>query len=67
MELDVNYPTACNLYLDGHHVDSFMRRTRERVPLTIEQGIISESSSAPFIFSPLDVTGEKALPSLPAA
>lgn len=38
---------------------SFMRRIREPGSLTIEQGIVSESSSAPFIFSPLVVTGEK--------
>ena len=59
MELDVRFPSACDLYLDGRFADSFCRSRRDIEPIVIEHAIVSESSSAPFMFSPLVVTGEK--------
>lgn len=59
MELDVPFTSACDLYLDGRPAESFLRRRTETQPIVIENGIVSESSSAPFVFSPLVVTGEK--------
>ena len=46
------------LYLDGHCARLALRRNAK--PMTY-QHIVSESSYIPFLFSPLVVTGEKAL------
>ena len=61
MGLDVPFPSACELYLDGRLADSFCCLRGDSGPVVIEHAMISESSFAPFIFSPLVVTGEKAL------
>ena len=37
------------------------RQIHDPDPITFRHGIVSESSMAPFLFSPLVVTGEKAL------
>jgi hypothetical protein len=61
MELDIQFPTACDLYLDGRLTESYSRRRAERDPiLNIVYGVVSELTSAPFIFGQSIVTGEKA-------
>ena len=59
MELDAEYPSVADLYLDGNRSKSYVRRSAEPKPMTMMHGVVSETSSAPFIFSPLDVTGGK--------
>ena len=57
----MEYPSACELYLDGHRAGLHSRRSHNPRLITIRYGNVSDSSSAPFLFSPLVVTGEKAL------
>ena len=59
LKLDVEYPSACDLYLDGRPSEALIRRRGQTGPILIENGIVSESSSAPLFFSPIVVTGEK--------
>ena len=66
MELDVGFTSACELHLDGHRTQKILRGRGDHEPIVIEHGTVSESSSAPFIFSPLVVTGEEKAPLLPA-
>jgi hypothetical protein len=60
MELDIQFPTACDLFLDGRFTESYTRQIAEREPIKIDHGMVSEESSAPFMFGPSVVTGEKA-------
>ena len=57
--MDVQYPTACELYLDGVYKESFMRPRGPSESMVIETSIVSDSSSAPLLFSAIIVTGEK--------
>ena len=57
--MDVPYPTSCELYLDGEYTESFMRPRGPTEPIIIKTCIVSDSSSAPLLFSPIVVTGEK--------
>jgi hypothetical protein len=58
LELDAEYPSAGSLYLDGHYASIVVRLDAE--PMIIQDCFVSDSSSAPFLFSPLVVTGAKA-------
>jgi hypothetical protein len=62
MELDVQFPTACQLYVDGCFAESYHRRGlgAECQAIEIKDHLVSELSSVPFIFGPSVVTGEKA-------
>ena len=60
MELDVPFPSSCDLYLDGRLAESYFRRKADREPIEIDYANMSESSAAPFKFGPSAVTGEKA-------
>jgi hypothetical protein len=66
LDLDVKYTSACELYLDGHFTESMIRDSEDPEPIIIEDGLVSEESSAPFVFSLLAVTGEKKAHLLPA-
>ena len=55
----MDYPSACRLYLDGHSAGCIERPIKG--PIIFRYGIVSESSIAPFLFSPLVVTGKKAI------
>lgn len=59
MELDVRFPSVCDLYLDGRLAESCSRSRGESETIIIEHAIVSESSSAPFLFSPIVITGKK--------
>ena len=66
MELDVEYPSVCYVYLDGHSVGGMTRPSHNAELKIIRKGLVSEVSVAPFLFGALDVTGEKKSPLLPA-
>ena len=53
----MEYPSGGVLYLDGHHAVSIPRQSEK--PINVRYRPVSESSKAPFLFSPLVVTGEK--------
>ena len=55
----MDYPSACVLYLDGHCAGSIYRPSEK--PIIFRHGVVSQSSQAPFLFSPLVVTGKKAI------
>ena len=57
---DFEYPSGGMLYLDGHYARMVFRRNEK--PIIFRHSLVSESSYVPFLFSPLVVTGEKALP-----
>jgi hypothetical protein len=57
----VDYPSACELYLDGHDAKLISRPREYAKPIVFRYSSVSESSRAPFLFSPLVVTGEKAI------
>jgi hypothetical protein len=57
----MEYPSVCELYLDGHDAGWILRRRANAKPIVFQYGDVSESSQAPFLFSPLVVTGEKAI------
>ena len=59
LEFDMEYPCNGTLYLDGHFVKAAPRL--HAVPMIFGDFSTSESSCVPFLFSPLVVTGEKAL------
>ena len=58
-KLDVEYPTLGRLYLDGHSAVYKRRQSHDTKSCTFRYAIFSESSRVPFLFSALDVTGEK--------
>ena len=55
----MKYPSVGVLYLDGHSAGCKYRRNKK--PIIFRYGIVSKSSLAPFLFSPLVVTGKKAI------
>ena len=57
----MEYPSKGKLYLDGHPIESRHRRSEKTTPIKFQYASISESSRVPYLFSPLVVTGEKAL------
>ena len=59
--VDVNYPSACELYLDGRYISYDNRQSHNTQLITFTRGWVSESSVARFLFNKLVVTGEKAL------
>lgn len=61
MELDVPFTSSCKLFIDGRFAEEYFRLRGDRAPIEIDDGIVSESSSAPFIFGASIVTGEKSL------
>jgi hypothetical protein len=67
MELDVQFPTVCELYVDGCFVETYLRLGAECRAMEMKDRIVSESSSVPFIFGPSVVTGEKARVQIPRA
>ena len=55
----MDYPSACVLHLDGHFAGCIYRPSEK--PIIFRHGVVSKSSLAPFLFSPLIVTGKKAI------
>ena len=55
----MDYPSACKLCLDGHYAGCIFRLSEK--PVKFRHGVVSNSSFAPFLFSPLVVTGKKAI------
>ena len=65
-DVQLRFSSACDLYLDGRLAEASIRRRTVNEAIVFENGAVSESSSAPFKFSPLVVTGEKNALSLSA-
>ena len=59
MGREVEYPSAGHLYLDGHLAKLKGRQSHSAEPYTFRHTSVSDSSHVPFLFSVLDVTGEK--------
>jgi hypothetical protein len=61
LELNAEYPTVGDLYLDGHLARGFVRKSHNAQLIKFRHGRVSESSLAPFLFSKLVITGKEAL------
>ena len=64
LEVDVDYPSACYLYLDGLFIGKIGRKSHNTKIIKYQRSWVSRSSKAMFFFSKLDITGEVLL--LPA-
>jgi len=58
LDVDVDYPSAGYLYLDGQQAKSITRQSHSTGRIKFWRGRVSESSKAPFLFSKLVVTDD---------
>ena len=59
--VDLDHHSSCHLYLDGQYAVMKRRQIHSAELIRFRRCWVSESSLAPFLFSKLVITGEKAL------